>query len=163
MKSFYLLLAVLLGAHQLPAQTLGDIRASVVKDSNVTNAPLFLSITGEGRVVPFHNGQMLQVGREHIMVGVPDPGNAFTNWAMIKVFVTTEITFDQNGNQLPPLVTIIRSPPLNYTNSPVLKFTLQPINVIYSNDVFTISEYTEWQANFVPGKRPDSDKNWWRR
>jgi len=163
MSKFFLLLAVLLGAHQLPAQTLSDIRASVVKDSNVTNAPLFLSITGEGRVVPFHDGEMLQVGRKYTMVGIPDRENVFSNWATINVFVTTEITFDQNGNQLPPLVSTVSSPPLNYTNVPVLKFTIQPVNVIFSNNIFSISEYTEWQANFVPGKRVGSDRGWWRR
>jgi hypothetical protein len=162
-KGYYLLLLILLGVQPLSTQWLRNGQGFAVKQDEVTNTALFLSITGAGRVVPFHDGQSLQVGREYTMVGIPDRGNTFSNWAIINVFVTTEITFDQNGNQLPPLVTTVSSPPLNYTNVPVLKFTIQPVNVIFSNNIFSISEYAEWQANFVPGKGPGSDRDWWRR
>jgi hypothetical protein len=164
---FMIRICVLLGfvfaLQQLPARTPEDFHASTIKDSRVTNAPLFLSVTGKGRVFPFRDGQMLQVGREYTMIAVPDRGYIVTNWVKVIVFTETEYVYDQNGNPLPAITSVIRSP-TEYTGNPVLKFTMQPVDVILNvPDVTTITVTTEWQANFVPGKRPGFNKGWWRK
>jgi hypothetical protein len=160
MRSFYLCLGVLLGVHQLSPQTVGDLHASVVKDNNATNAPLFLSITGEGRVVPFHDGEMLQVGRKYIMAAIPDRDYVFTNWTEVQVFILiTSVT--NNGETFPTTNTV--EVPLVFTNNPVLRFTQQSVNVLFSSPDSSLTESTEWRANFVPGRRPGSDRGWWPR
>lgn len=152
MKIIYsLLLTSILAAQQLPAQLSDDNHGSPIKASDVSYAPLLLYTSGAGRIIPFEDGQSLQVGRRYFMIAIPDRGYVFTNWTPVNVFTTTAIV---TNNGVPTVLTnTITSAGPAYTRCPVLKFTMQPVEVIEDNSLLTISVSEGWQANFVPARK----------
>lgn len=137
MKSICILITLMALTLRTPAQT--------------ASAPLQLFINGSGRVFPFHDGQKLEVGRDYTLTAIPDWGYAFTNWQPVNVFTIVQTTVDQYGAPLETVTNTVLSPVPNYSSDPRLRFTIQPIYVLYDNPgVMTLTESEGWQANFVP-------------
>lgn len=161
MKRTCLLLAVVLVVQQMSAQVPDDIHGSAVKDGEVTNAPLLLYTTGEGRILPFHYGQMLQVGRKYRMIAIPDRGFVFTNWNPVNVFTLTSAEIDYNTS--PPTTNFVTSVDLSpvpaYTKNPLLRFTMEPEEVLFETNGNSLTVGIGWQANFVPGRRPGFERD----
>jgi hypothetical protein len=152
-KRICLLLALLLVAQRLPAQTQNDDHGPTFHRRNVSYAPLSLFTTGAGRIVPFEDGQMLQVGRNYVMAAIPQRGYVFANWQPVNVFTETITAVDDNGvtNTITSMVPSLVPPS---STRQVLRFTMQP-EVLITNipGVVTITESSGWQANFVPARR----------
>jgi Divergent InlB B-repeat domain len=147
MKTFSILLALLFSARCLLAQE--------------TQSPLHLYISGSGRIVPFHDGEMLDDGREFVMTAVPDRGYVFTNWQEINIFTLTEIEPIPGTGQFEVVTSTIPSPtpPLPGKNR-VLHFTMEPEEVLADDTNYQITLSHGWQANFVPApKRRDRGQN----
>jgi hypothetical protein len=154
MKSIYILITLMSLALQISGQIVDDKHGPDCGNRDVTNAPLELIIVGSGQVFPFHDGQMLEVGRRYSMIAIPDRGYAFTNWQPVNVFNFTEITIDPQGNTNPPIISTVVSPVPEFTSDPRLSFTMQPVEVIFDvPGVRTITMSKGWQANFVPAIR----------
>jgi hypothetical protein len=148
---FSLLLTSILAVQQLPAQPSDDNHGSAVRASDASYAPLLLYTNGAGRIIPFEDGQMLQVGRRYFMIAIPDRGCVFANWTPVSVFTTTAIV---TNNGVPTVLTnTITSTGPAYTRCPALIFTMQPVEVIEENSLLTISVSEGWQANFVPARK----------
>jgi hypothetical protein len=160
MKSIYLLLALILTVQQLPAQTSDDIHGFRGKNNNASYAPLLLFTNGPGRIYPFQSGRMLQVGREYYMIAIPDRGYVFTNWNEVNVFTITSAEIDFNTS--PPTTNFITSTVLSpvpaYTRNPLLRFTMEPEQVLYNINGNSLTESIGWQANFVPLTRDVSHR-----
>lgn len=160
MKNIFILLALMSLTLQMPAQTTSDGHNSGFQSDAVSRAPLLLFTNGQGQVFPLrngqifrlHNGQMLEVGGNYVLEAVPDRGFAFTNWNPVRVFTFTEVILDESGNAN-TITNMVVSPVPNYTRNPVLRFTMQPVEVLYDvPGVGTITEGEGWQANFVPAR-----------
>jgi len=150
MKSIYILITLMTFALQMPAQSSKDWQAPDSGRRAVTNAPLQLFVTGSGVVLPFHDGQMLEVGRNYSMIAIPDRGYAFTNWNPVDVFTFIETTLDSSGDPQSVTNTVL-SPVPEFTSDPRLRFTMAPVSVLYDvPGVRTITMTEGWQANFVP-------------
>ena len=162
MKNICFLLALTLALQELPAQTANGIRGSAVKAENAANAPLFLSITGEGRVFPFDDGQMLRVGREYTMIAIPDRGFVFSNWMAVNVFAFTYVIHDPITGVVETNTSIDVSPAAEYTGQSV-RFRMQPVEVIIGSGAITVTRSAGWQANFVEVPNTGSDRRWWQR
>jgi hypothetical protein len=105
---------------------------------------------GPGRFFPFHDGQMLQVGRNYEMIAVPQWGYVFTHWTPVDVFTITEIKYDLDGNPLPPMVFTMVSPEQEVIRKPVLRFAMQPVEVILDvPGVENITLSRGWKAHFA--------------
>ena len=145
MKTFSILAALFLSAQWLFAQE--------------TQSPLHLYISGSGKIVPFHDGDMLDDGREYVMTAVPDKGYVFTNWQEINIFTLTEIVPIQGSDQFEVLTNTVLSPvpPLPGKNR-VLHFTMEPEQVIADNTDFQITFSPGWQANFVRAPKKEHRK-----
>ena len=154
MKSTCLLLAAGLMVQQMSAQASDDIHGFNVKPGDVTNAPLLLYTTGEGGIFPFHDGQMLQVGREYRMMAVPDRGFVFTNWNEVNVFTLTSAEIDYNTS--PPTTNFVTSvafsPVPVFITNPLLRFKMAPEMVLYDFNGNSLTESIGWEANFVTGR-----------
>ena len=153
MKSIYVLGVLLSLALQAPAQTSGDNPVSFQDGGEDSYAPLLIFTNGSGRVYPFRDGQMLQVGRRYIMMAIPDRGYVFANWNPVNVFTFTERVYDQFGN-LETITNSVVSGIPQFTRAPVLRFTMQPEVVILDDPgIRTITVSRGWQANFVAARR----------
>jgi hypothetical protein len=147
-----LLLTFALAALQLPAQSPDEIPGSAARKRDVSYAPLSLFITGEGKIVPFDDGQMLQVGRDYVMRAIPDRGYVFTHWTPVILFTITEFIIDPSGNPIARSTTVA-SPSPDQVADPLLRFTMQPEEVLFDSPVRRITTRTGWQANFVPARK----------
>jgi hypothetical protein len=87
MKKILLLLVVMLGVQHLSAQDTDDR----------SFAPLFIITNGMGKIFPFHDGEMLEVGRKYDMVAVPDRGYEFSSWQPVTIFTDDEYTYNPSG------------------------------------------------------------------
>lgn len=120
----------------------------------ITYAPLFLSIQGNGRVVPFKNGQMLAVGHEYEMTAVPNRGYQFAYWSPVSVFTDSEVIF--GGDNLPVETnnTVTASVIPRQIQSRSLQFPMQPAQVLVDiPGVRTLTQSVGWQATFIKGGR----------
>jgi hypothetical protein len=130
----------------MPAQVPNGQPASVSR----SKAPLFLSINGPGRVVPFHNGEMLPAGHDCVMTAIPDRGRMFVNWSQVSVFTFVDYVSDEDGN-VSTVTNIVTSPGGKVIKSRVLRFQAQPAEVIFdAPGASIVTESYGWQANFVP-------------
>ena len=153
MKNICLLLFIsTLATQPLSAQWSGDIRGSALKANNVSYAPLLLFTSGAGRIYPLENGQMLQVGRRHFMAPIPDRGYVFSNWTPVDVTTFRLFALDESGHQVVVTNQTIVLPGTERIKRPLLVFTLQPTDVVFSNDLTVITSTTGWEANFVPAR-----------
>jgi hypothetical protein len=158
MKTFYLLLAAFLMGQQLQAQLADGNDGATGINEVVSCAPLPLFITGAGKVVPFEDGQMLEVGRSYHMIATPDRGYVFTIWVPVNVFYSS-FTYT-NANLGPGTITNISvSPQPEPVNRRILHFTMQPEGVIFDRPVLTLTASEGWQANFVPEEKPVCSKH----
>jgi hypothetical protein len=108
-----------------------------------------LLINGPGRVLPFRDGQLLEVGPEYRMQAIPKRGSTFAGWNKVNVFTFNIWTVDGFGNPTNVISTDV-SPVQGLLRSPILRFTVQSSNVLEEiPGSITISETTGWQANFV--------------
>ncbi len=144
----------MLAVQQLPAQMADDFHGSAVQRSDVSYAPLLLFTNGAGRIFPFDDGQMLEVGRRYFMVAIPDRGFAFSSWQPVNVFTFTEYVRDGSGGIIERTSTVVIPTP-EYIKEPVLRFTMEPEQVLFDiPNVRVVTQSTGWQANFVPvGRR----------
>jgi hypothetical protein len=128
----------------------------IYAQGDVTYAPLYLSISGEGEISPFQNGQLLVVGQNYEMTATPDAGYAFSSWQEINVTTSTSLEVDYGAT--PPatnsIVSTDRSPVQIYYRQPLLNFILQPLTVVSADDTETVTINIGWQANFVPVPEP---------
>ena len=144
-KSIYLLLGLIMLALPAPAQSSGDW----LQIGKVPYSPLVVLTNGPGRVFPFENGEMLEVGRGYTLTASPDRGCAFKGWNRVNVFTFTEYTFDESGNLVATTNTIVSPTPQIILN-PVLEFKMEPEFVLYDvPGTRTITQSIGWQANFV--------------
>ncbi|HEX3624739.1 MAG TPA: hypothetical protein VH280_04860 [Verrucomicrobiae bacterium] len=138
MKKLLVLVALLFAAQWLSAQD--------------TRSPLLLYISGPGKIVPFHDGDMLDVGRKYVMTAVPDRGCVFTNWVQVNVFTEIAICsecYPPETNTETIIVPLAAQPVKNR----VLHFTMEPEQVLAESAGFELTMSTGWQANFVPDPR----------
>ena len=150
MKSFFILLAVTLAVQTLPAQPAEDTPGSVPVTNGVSFSPLYVFTNGPGRILPFQDGQPLEVGRIYKIIAFPDRDCEFTNWQPVNVFIFTETTLNMNGTTNPPVTSVVASPVPEYYPDFALKFTNQPVQVLFDvPGVRTVSRAVGWQANFV--------------
>ena len=152
-----LLLLTLMTLH-LSAQTSVDVRGPGFPRGRVSYAPLALftsdglSTTGGGRIVPFHDGEMLLVGKQYVMVALPNPGFSFTGWTKVNVFTFTEHVVDASGNAT-VVSTRVLSPLPGYIRQRTLKFTAEPGDMILDiPGVETVTRSIGWQADFARSK-----------
>ena len=150
-----ILVAFILAGQTLRAQLPGDLHVSAIRNSTVSYAPLLLSINGGGVVFPFHDGEMLAIGGEYLMLAIPDRGYVFANWQPANVFIFTQYTTDGTGKPLPPTVSTVWSPVPDNHRSPLLTINFQPSEEVLLDvpGVEMITESSGWVANFVPVKR----------
>lgn len=144
MKTFSILAALLFSAQWLSAQE--------------TQSPLPLFVSGFGKIVPFHDGEMLDNDRRYVMTAVPEKGYVFANWQPVDVFTFTEYTLDGAG-QLEERTFTVTTPEDQYFKDRALHFTMQPEEVLF--DVPNVREVTMsqgWQADFVPAPKEGHDK-----
>jgi hypothetical protein len=88
------------------------------------------------------------------MVAVPDRGFVFTNWIPVSVFTFTEVLRDPSG-ATNIVSSTVASPLPQFTSDAVLKFTMQPVEVLFDRPgVMTVTLAKGWQANFVPARKP---------
>jgi len=153
MKHF-LLLGILSLALHLPRQLLADDARQNLNRVVVPLAPLLLFTTGSGQIVPYHDGQMLEIGRRYVMTAVPERGYEFTNWNPVNVFTLVEQILDESGN-IETVTNIVTSPVPRFTERPALMFEMQPEVVIYDSPALTIIKSVGWQANFVAVQQDD--------
>lgn len=144
------LFSLLLALALLPVEASDETFGAITRTSGVTYAPLFLLIQGNGRVLPFENGQMLPVGRDFELSAFPDRGYEFAYWSPVDVFTDTEVIYDSNGVPLPPRISVTISPIPKQIPRPSLRFTMQPVEVIVDiPGVRTLTRGEGWQATFV--------------
>jgi hypothetical protein len=114
-------------------------------------APLYLFITGSGSITRLQDGQLLNSGQSYHMTAIPDEGFKFDSWQPVVVTVVTLTNYSAAGDPiLPPLTEETYSVEDTYINTPTLRFTMQPVNVISQGPDFSITQRHGWQANFVP-------------
>lgn len=113
-------------------------------------APLSLNISGQGRVLPFEDGEQLPIGRSFVMTAIPDRGYVFTGWQKINVTTITQLTFNPEGHPNPPTISMVVEPVPGLIRQPTLRFQVQaPMVIIGPPNQLTVTESTGWQANFV--------------
>lgn len=148
MKNIWITLALTLVALPASAQTSSGNN----KSSPVLQAPLLVFTNGSGRIVPYENGQLLEVGREYVITAVPDAGYAFEGWNAFTLFVIVEYLAD--GSVITN--TVLSPVPINdQLKTRALRFTAGQPDVIFDDPgVRTITQIEGWQANFVPANTP---------
>lgn len=143
-------------ALHLQAQVPEEVLAPAVQHADVSYAPLFVFTNGAGKVVPFSDGQMVEVGRRCTMVAIPEQGYVFTNWSPVNVFIITEYVSVVPFGPPYPVISFVVSPVPQFISDRVLRFTMQPVEVIYDDaGVRTVTRCSGWQANFVMEQRRD--------
>jgi hypothetical protein len=149
MKKLLLLLVVMLAVQRLPAQ-----------DTNAPSfAPLFIITNGMGKVVPFQDGEMLEVGRKYDMAAVADPHYEFSSWQRVTIFMDIVYTENQFHQRI-EVETDIVAPSDEYYYDPVLHFKMEDTFQVLLNipGVREIAVSGGWQANFVPRTRKEGDR-----
>jgi hypothetical protein len=111
--------------------------------------PLYLSITGQGSITPFQNGQLLEVGQNYDMTATPDVDYVFSSWQPVNVFITT-ISITNFPGEMFTITNMVFSPVPDFTDTPTLNFTMQPQLLLAQN----LWESSGWQANFVATPEP---------
>jgi hypothetical protein len=86
------------------------------------------------------------------MRAIPDRGYVFTNWTPVILFTFTEFLTDPSGNTVAHSTTV-ESPSPEQVKDPLLRFTMQPEEVLLDSPVRKITTRTGWQANFVPARK----------
>jgi hypothetical protein len=115
-----------------------------------TYAPLFLSIQGNGRVIPFKNGQILTVGHNYEMTGVPNLGYEFAYWSPVSVFTDSEVIYNANDVPVETNNTLTISVVPQEIQHRSLEFTMQPVQVLLDiPGVRSLTLRRGWQATFV--------------
>lgn len=138
-------LALLVLAFPLAAQSLRTHDQPALLSNGETQAPLLVFTNGSGHVAPFHNGQMLIVGPEYEMLGIPHVGYVFAGWTPVTAFTIVDYSTDGSAT-----TNTVLSPAFGSIKSRVLRFTVQPPEVIFDDPgVRTITMSLAWQANFV--------------
>jgi hypothetical protein len=150
----FLLLGILSLVLHLPRQLLAGDAGQNINRGGVPLAPLLLFTTGSGQIVPFHDGQMLEVGHRYVMTAVLERGYGFTNWNPVIVFTFVERILDESGN-IETVTNIVTSPVPRFTERRALMFEMQPEVVIYDSPTLTIIRGVGWQANFVAVQKDD--------
>jgi hypothetical protein len=149
-----LLLAGIMAEQSLPAQLINDAQSFAGNNKrNVSYAPLSLTINGAGRIFPFYDGQMLQVGRNYLMIAVPDLGYKFAGWNRVHIFTVTSTEIDYNTDPFTTnIVTTVDISPeeLIYKKVPYIEFKMESANYLYNVNGNSLTEEIGWQANFVP-------------
>ena len=147
MKKILLLLVLMLCIQYLRAQN-SDER---------TFAPLFILTNGMGRILPFHNGEMLEVGRKYDMVAVPDRGYEFSGWQEVNIFSDIEYTMSPSGQLVERESDIVVPLPVS-SKDPILHFTMEDTyqTLFDVPDIRILAQTEYWQADFVP--RPAKQK-----
>src|SRR5208282_4197467 len=97
MKIIFFLFAAMLSVLPLSAQTADGRIGSFVQDNDGSYSPLLLFTDGNGRILPFRDGPILETGRTYVMAAVPDRGFAFSSWQPVVVFTFTEYTRSPSG------------------------------------------------------------------
>jgi hypothetical protein len=148
------LLFVLLAGPCLQAQLAIDAPDPFFRDNrdnhDGASAPLSLTINGQGRVLPFEDGEQLPIGWSFVMTAIPDHGYVFTGWQKVNVTTITQFTVDLEGDPNPPVISTVVSPVPGFIRQPTLRFQVQTPTVITdSPEPITITESIGWQANFV--------------
>ena len=133
-----LLMPAFLGTTQLSGQT-----------ADTSYSPLLLYTNTGGKVVPLHDGQMLNVGKRYRMAAVPNPGFAFTNWTLVYAFTFSTVVINEDGTQSTVSSTNFSEVP-DYSTRRVLKFTNQAPEVIIDLPNITITQAIGWRPEFVP-------------
>jgi hypothetical protein len=142
-------IALMLLAFTAPAQNPGTRDSPALLSSGGGRAPLVLFISGPGQVLPYHDGQLLEVGADYRMLAIPNRGAVFAGWNQVNLFVTTVATIDGAGYATNVTSTDISPMPIS-VRSPFLRFTVQPTNVLEEIPGYlSIKQITGWQANFV--------------
>ena len=154
MKTILLLLATLLAAMPLAAQTSRDVQGSIIQDGGAASASLVLFTNGNGRILPYRSGQMLETGRSYCLAAIPARGFAFSGWEQVVIFTFTEWTRGPSGTTIERTSTDVI--PYEYrVGGPLLKFVMEPEEVIfYYPNVRIITRSHGWQANFEPAGNP---------
>jgi Divergent InlB B-repeat domain len=148
------LLSVLLAGPCLQAQLALDAPDPFFRDNrdnhDGASAPLSLNISGEGRVLPFEDGEQLPIGWSFVMTAIPDHGYVFTGWQKVNITTISQFNFDAEGNPEPPTISTVVSPVPGLMRQPTLRFQVQaPIVIIGPPNQLTVTLSTGWQANFV--------------
>ena len=149
MKSFFSLFGIILVLELLPVGA-SDGTFVTGQANPTTYAPLILLTQGDGWVVRFENGQMLPVGREFRMSGVPKPGYEFAYWSPVSVFTDSEIIYSADDVPIETNNIVTISVSQQQIQSRSLEFTVQPAEVIVDiPGVRTLTRSAGWQATFV--------------
>ena len=148
------LLFVLLAGPCLQAQLALDAPDPFFRDNrdnhDDASAPLSLTISGQGIVFPFEDGEQLPIGWSFVMTAIPDHGYVFTGWQKVNVTTITELTDDLEGHPNPPVISTIVEPVPGLIRQPTLRFLVQaPMVIIGPPNQLTVTESTGWQANFI--------------
>jgi hypothetical protein len=148
------LLIVLLAGPCLQAQLALDAPDPFFRDNrdnhDDASAPLSLTISGQGRVFPFEDGEQLPIGWSFVMTAIPDHGYVFTGWQKVNAFTITQVVLNGEGNPEPPIISMNVVPVPGLIRQPTLRFQVQAPMVLFDErGVETITESTGWQANFV--------------
>jgi len=148
MRSFVLIAIFILTAIGICQRSCGQ---------DVTNAPLYLYVTGSGSVTPLQNGQSLVAGQTYDMQAIPAPGFAFDSWSGVNVFIFVETNLNPDGTTNAPITSVIPSPTPPLFFEPTLEFIMQPQEVLFDvPGVRTVTRSEGWQVNFVPVPEPSS-------
>jgi hypothetical protein len=140
MKRAFLLLAMILAVQGLPAQMAG----------NSSFAPMHVYVNGAGHIYPSYDEKMLRIGRGYAMTAIPARGYKFASWQPVDVTTLTLYAEDSSGSFEEVTNTTINLAENQYVMDPVLTFRMKPADIVSSGGLFTITESTGWQANFVP-------------
>lgn len=109
-------------------------------------APLYLFTSDGGSITPFENGELLKVDDRYRIKADPDFGYTFSGWQEVIVYTFTTIIVDPPDTN----TSISVSPVQVYVKAPVLKFTMQPQQILSENAGTILTESVGWQANFTP-------------
>lgn len=143
-------LALAAFAFPLAGESLGTHDNPGLLSSGGSQAPLVLFINGPGRVLRFHDGQMLEVGLEYRAQAIPDRGAVFIGWNRVNVFTDTEVVYDSSNNPTGNRTIVTSAPVPISIRSPDLRFAVQPATVLLDiPGVRSLTQTTGWQANFV--------------
>jgi hypothetical protein len=149
MKALRLLVALVSLPFLTSMPVLADGRPAA--PNNRTRAQLLLTTTGPGRVLPFHDGQILSVGPTYTMIAVPKHGQAFAGWSYLNVFTLTQVEITLSGGV--PLTNTITntavSPTSIFSKNRILRFTVQPPLVLFATNGNSLTRQFGFQANFL--------------
>ena len=119
-----------------------------------TDAPLLLFIEGNGRVVPFKNGQLLPVGHEFEMTAAASRGYEFAYWTLVSVFTDSEVLYDAYDVPIATNSVVTIAPSHQQIQRCSIEFTVKPAQVLIDiPGVRTLTRSVGWQATFVNSRK----------